>query len=151
MVRHFQRGRNSLWIAIAFVFIANQGVHAQVFPVQSNVIITPPYSTYLTDYTAPGSQRFILQLRANDATLSDYLVKLRLTIEGVGITIRTKQNIVLQPLTIQGGGIPQIYYGEDLLEYFKPNNLDFAGYSRREFEKTGKLPEGVYRITVEVL
>src|SRR5687767_12554043 len=75
---------------------------AQIFPVQSNVIITPPYSPYLSDYTAPGSQRFMVQLRANDATLSDYVVKLRLTIEGVGITIRTKQNIVLQPLTIQG-------------------------------------------------
>ena len=93
----------------------------------------------------------MVQLRPNDVTVGDYNVKFRITIEGVGITIKTKPNFTPQPTTIPGGGIPLVLYGEDLLEYFSPNNLDFLGLSRKEFDKTGKLPEGVYRFNVEVL
>jgi hypothetical protein len=126
-------------------------VSAQVFPVQANMQISGPYSPYLSDYTAPGAQKLLIQLRTNDITISDHPIKLRITIEGVGITIRTKQNFIpAQPLTLAGGGIPSIFYGEDIIEYFNPNNLDFVGLSRKEFEKTGKLPEGVYRFTAEV-
>ena len=123
---------------------------AQVFPVQANVSLTPPYSPYLSDYTAPGSQRLIIQLTPNDITTSDHPIKLRVTIEGVGITIRTKQNFVPQPLTLYGGGSPTILYGDDILVYFNPNNLEFAGYSKAEFLKTAKIPEGIYRFSVEV-
>src|SRR5687767_10508282 len=134
----------------ALLVSASHIVYAQVYPVQANVQIQPPYSPYLTDYTSPGSQRLVLQLRANDITISDHPIKLRLTIEGLGITIRTKQNFIPQQLILSGGGIPTILYGEDLIEYFNPYNLDFAGLSRTEFLKTGKLPEGVYRFSIEV-
>ena len=126
--------------------------HAQTYPVQVNTQILAPYSPFLTDYTEVGAQRFIVNFRLNDPTLPEYRGKLRLTIEGVGITIRTKQNFIpQQPLILQGGGIPLILYGEDLEEYFNPNNLDFAGLSKNQYEKGAKLPEGVYRFTVEVL
>ncbi len=125
---------------------------AQTYPVQVNTQILAPYSPFLTDYTEVGAQRFIVNFRLNDPTLPEYRGKLRLTIEGVGITIRTKQNFIpQQPLILQGGGIPLILYGEDLEEYFNPNNLDFAGLSKNQYEKGAKLPEGVYRFTVEVL
>jgi hypothetical protein len=124
---------------------------AQVFPVQVNTQLFPPYTPYLSDYTAPGSQRLMVQLRPNDVNLSDYTVKLRITLEGVGITIRTKPTMVAQPITLQGGGIPLILYGEDIQEYFDPANLDFSGFSRAEYQKAGKLPEGVYRFIIEVL
>jgi hypothetical protein len=137
-------------IIFALLFICNF-VNAQVFPIQVNTQVAPPYTPYLADYTAPGSQRLMVQIRSNDATLSDYTCKLRITIDGVGITIKTKPAFIPQPITIQGGGIPEIFYGEDIAEYFNPDNLDFAGISRREFQKTGKLPEGVYRFSVEVL
>ena len=123
---------------------------AQVFPIQTNITLAPPYSPYLTDYTSPGSQKLMVQLRANDVTISNYQVKLRITIEGVGITLRTKQNFVTTPITIDGG-TPLILYGEDIAHYLHPNNLDFQGLSRRQFEQTGKLPEGVYKFSVEVL
>jgi murein DD-endopeptidase MepM/ murein hydrolase activator NlpD len=139
--------------AVAFaaaLFLVSLSSAAQVFPVQANVSLTPPYSPYLSDYTAPGSQRLIIQLMPNDITTSDHPIKLRITIEGVGITIRTKQNFVPQPLTLYGGGSPTILYGEDIVEYFNPNNLEFAGYSQAEFLKTAKIPEGIYRFSVEV-
>src|SRR6218665_1933111 len=34
--------------------------HAQVFPVQGNLQIAPPYSPFLTDYTALGTQKLSL-------------------------------------------------------------------------------------------
>jgi hypothetical protein len=139
--------KHSFSFLIIFFFALN--LQAQVFPVQGNTQITPPYSPYLADYTAPGSQRLSLQLRLTDPTEIEYRVRLRVIIEGVGITLRTKPNYIPQPLTIQGGGMLQQFYGEDLAEYFNPANLDFGGYSRKEFDKTGRLPEGVYRFTIE--
>lgn len=124
---------------------------SQVFPVQVNSQLVAPYSPYLSDLTAPGSQRLMVQIRANDITLNNYLCRLRITIEGVGITIRTKPNFISQGFTLEGGGIPQIFYGDDLAEYFTPGALDFSGITRTEYEKTARLPEGVYRFTLEVL
>jgi len=125
--------------------------NAQTYPVQVNAQIAPPYSPYLSDYTQAGTQRLVAHVLLRDPTLSEYRCKLRLTIEGVGITIRTKAAYMPQPLTLPGGGVPLQLTGEDLLDYFNPNNLDFAGISRGQYEKGAKLPEGVYRFTIEVL
>ena len=123
----------------------------QVFPVQVTPQITPPYSPYLSDYTAPGAQNFMVHIRANDVTLSGYRCKLRLTIEGVGISIRTKPGLITAPIILEGGGTSHVYYGSDLLSYFHPDALDFSGISKSQYVKTARLPEGVYRFSVEVL
>jgi hypothetical protein len=126
-------------------------VHAQSYPVQANIALAPPYSPFLADYTAAGAQVFTSTLYLRDSRISNYQVKLRLTIEGVGITIRTKANYIpLRPITLFGGESLTMF-GEDLEEYFDPNNLDFAGISKSQYEKGAKLPEGVYRFTLEVL
>ncbi|MBT1686330.1 fibronectin type III domain-containing protein [Dawidia soli] len=126
-------------------------LYAQTYPVQVSTQIKPPYSPYLSDYSAVGAERFMVNFVLRDPTLPEYRCKLRLTIEGVGITIRTKQSFVPQPLVLPGGGIPLQLYGEELEEYFNPNNLDFAGFSKAQYTKGAKLPDGVYRFTVEVL
>lgn len=134
---------------IVSIFLA-ANTSGQVFPIQVVPQLVPPYSPYLSDYTGPGAQNLIVQIHANDVSISNYPCKLRITIEGVGITITTKSAAVTRPLMLQGG-IPQIFYGEDLIDYFHPGALDFYGISRREYETTGRLPEGVYRFRVEVL
>jgi hypothetical protein len=138
-------------ILVVVLFQLTLLVNAQVYPVQGNVVLNPPYSPYLADLTALGSQRFWLSLRLQDPTLSTYNCKLRLTIEGVGITIRTKNTFLPPPITLEGGGIPQLFYGDDLAAYFNPANLDFAGLTRSQYERTQRLPEGIYRFTIEVL
>jgi hypothetical protein len=136
---------------LVFMVLCAFKVYAQSYPVQINVAITPPYSAFLTDYSAPGAQKFTATFLLRDLNVSDYKGKLRLTIEGVGITIRTKANYVpLSPITLYGGESLTLF-GEDLEEYFNPNNLDFAGISRSQYEKGAKLPEGVYRFTLEML
>jgi len=136
---------------LLFVIVCALKVHAQSYPVQANVALAPPYSPFLADYTAVGSQRFTSTLYLHDSRISNYQVKLRLTIEGVGITIRTKANYIpLRPITLYGGESVTLF-GEDVEEYFDPNNLDFAGITKNQYEKGAKLPEGVYRFTLEVL
>ncbi|WP_159453606.1 HNH endonuclease [Ohtaekwangia koreensis] len=136
---------------ILFVVTCAFNVYAQSYPVQVTVSLKPPYSAFLTDYSEPGSQKFTASFLLRDLNVTDYKGKLRLTIEGVGITIRTKANYVpLSPITLYGGESLTLF-GEDLEEYFNPNNLDFAGISRSQYEKGAKLPEGVYRFTLEML
>ena len=124
---------------------------AQVYPVQVNTSIAPPFSPYLSDYTVPGSQNFVVQIRTNDRTLSGYACKLRITIEGVGITLRTRPDFSVRPILLDGGSLPQVIYGDDIAEYFNPDAFDFTGLSRSQFARSARLPEGLYRFTVEVL
>lgn len=135
---------------ILFMLLLSAGVTAQVYPVQVTPQLTPPYSPYLSDYTAPGSRNFLIQIRANDISLSDYPCKLRVTIEGPGITLRTSQHFLPPPIYLQGG-TSQTLYGEDIRDYLHPTNLDLSGLPGTEYGKTARLPDGIYRFSVEVL
>src|SRR5690349_24568454 len=131
-------------LCLIFCLLLCARANAQVFPLQVNTSISPPYSPYLSDYTAPASQNFVVQIRANDLTLSGYHCRLRITIEGVGITLRTKSNFSPPPLVLDGGPLPQVLYGQEIAEYFEPGALEFSGLSRAEFAKSARLPEGLY-------
>jgi TANFOR domain-containing protein len=133
-----------------FLLLSVKGV-GQVFPVQVNANLLPPYTPYLSDYTAPGAQKLMLRISANDLALTDYRAKLRITIEGVNISITTRQGFVpQQPIVIEGAD-PKIIYGDELAEYFNPNALVFSGITRGQYQQGARLPEGVYRLSVEVL
>ncbi len=74
-----------------------QGLVAREYPVQVTAIVTPPYSLYLSDYASPESNfQVILNLRELDRP--EYRVKLRVTIEGMGITLRTRPSYVPRAL-----------------------------------------------------
>src|SRR6476620_1618102 len=76
---------------------------SQNFPVRVTPILTPPYTPFLTDYTEVGSDKLILQVILNDITISSYHCKLRLSIEGVNISITTNPDYLPTPLILQGG------------------------------------------------
>jgi hypothetical protein len=138
------------YLLVVFTVLAAQKIIAQSFPVSITPTISSPYSPYLSDYTEPGSQKLAVNILLKDGRITDYRCKLRLTIEGVGITIRTRQSFIPQPISLMGGA-PSLLYGEDLAEYFDPANLDFAGISKGGYMKGAKLPEGIYRFSFEVL
>jgi len=138
-------------LLVTFSSFATGVCLAQNFPVRATPVLTPPYTPFLTDYFEAGSDKLTLQIVLNDITIPEYRCKLRLTIEGVNISITTNPDYVPLPLVLSGG-VLEILYGSDIAEYFKSSNLIFKGISQQEFEKKGhQLPEGIYRFSFEVL
>jgi hypothetical protein len=124
--------------------------HAQVFPIAVSASLTPPYSLQLSDYGAVGSQRLVVTIRVHDLSVSNLPVKLRIKLESAGATIETPVAIAVSPVFLNGGQV-QLLFGDDLAAYFNPDNLTWRGYSKEQYRRTGQLPEGFYRFTVEVL
>lgn len=62
----------------------------QTYPVQASLFMQPPYSVYLSDYTAGGSNRLGLNLLLRDMSRDSLAVRLHFTIEGQGFSLRSK-------------------------------------------------------------
>jgi TANFOR domain-containing protein len=124
------------------------------FPVRVNVALRPPYSPYLSDYALPGSQvadQFNVNIILTDASIPSLDVKLKLTIERLDgqVKIVTLPTAAFRPITLTGGGFVQLS-GSDLVDYFRPENLNFSGITRQQVQSRAQLPEGPYRFCVEV-
>jgi hypothetical protein len=83
----------------------------------------------------------------NRPTLS---VRLRMTIEGQGIRIKTREDVSFTPVSLLAG---QPYYvlPIDLSQYFTVNNIELSGLTQQEYIQTGKLPEGFYTFCFEAV
>ncbi|HEY1056527.1 MAG TPA: hypothetical protein VGE24_15380, partial [Emticicia sp.] len=116
----------------------------QNFPILANLRLTPPYSLYLNDYTAPGAQKLQLDLFLKDLTKQNYPFRLRVKIEGFGITIASRPDFYVAPFYLNAGEM-RVMYGDELATYLDPANLVFQGIDLNTFQsRGGKLPEGVY-------
>ncbi|MGB4773936.1 MAG: fibronectin type III domain-containing protein, partial [Daejeonella sp.] len=123
----------------------------QVFPVLSTLQINPPYSLYLNDYASSSSDKMQVRLFLKDLTKTNYPCRLRFKLEGFGITIQNKNDFYVQPFYLNPGEL-STFSGSDLEPYFNPKNLVFQGLNPADYSRNGgKLPEGVYRVSVEVL
>ena len=132
------------------LFLFTSSLHAQEYPVRVTTVLTPPYSLYLSDYASPEGNALQVIVQLMELDRPEYRVKLRVTIEGMGITLRTKPSYMPRAIVLQGG-VPEILTGADFSGYFNPNNLDFLGISRHEFMKKGTFPEGFYTFKIEVV
>jgi hypothetical protein len=139
------------WGAFGIFFLLGlSSVLAQVYPVHGTGVLIPPHSVYLSDYTSRATDRLALTLSLNDLSRPELRVRLRLRIEGQNVRIETKPEYIGSEIILQGG-VPLRLNGSDLIEYFNPAHLNFSGITRREFERTGALPEGFYQFCFEVL
>lgn len=149
-------GLTSLYTRIKYTVlllgIFTVSLHAQVnSPVMATVQLNPPYSLYLTDYSAPDVQRMQVHLLLKDLTATNYKCRLRLTIEGFGVTLQSKAAFYTAPILLNGGEMTTLS-GPDLAPYFNPQNLLIQGIDNNTFTRNGaKLPEGIYKFSVEVL
>ncbi len=144
--------KNKLWHVILIsllLFFNAKVIKAQGFyPVQSSVQLVPPYSTYLTDYAQPGSEKFRVILLQKDISQTSYQLRLRFSIILDGKTIMiTSRSYNPPPLTL-APGIPTTITGADLADYLDSRYLDFVGYDRSLYERTKSLPEGSFQICV---
>ncbi|WP_423147394.1 fibronectin type III domain-containing protein [Rubrolithibacter danxiaensis] len=123
----------------------------QNYPVLATLQLNAPYSLYLSDYTTPGTDKMQVNLFLKDLTKSNYPCRLRLRIEGFGMSIQSKNDFYVSPVYLSGGEM-RMLSGADLIPYLQPSNLIFQGLDMGNFNRNGgKLPEGVYRFSIEVL
>ncbi len=139
------------FLLLSFLLLVCSSVSAQSnYPIYVTPTLTPPYSLKLSDYGAVGSQHLMVQINVNDLNIVDLPVKLHIKLETAGVTIETPPTITTTPIYLNGG-VTSILFGEDLADYFHINNLIFKGYSKDAYKRSGQLPGGFYKFTVEVL
>jgi hypothetical protein len=119
-------------------------------PVQVTSNLIPPYSLYLSDYSDASQNKWNIQLLLKDFTQTNYQAKLRITIEGAGIRLRTRQGFSAGPIRLDPG-IPYQVDATDLSQYLNIQNMEVSGINRSQLASTQKLPEGFYQFKIEVL
>jgi TANFOR domain-containing protein len=126
-------------------------LRAQVYPVQVTPQLLPPYSLHVSDYFSnAGSPKLNLLVLLKDLSKSDIQLRFRMVIESQSLRIRTREDVVFLPITLQTG-IPYYVQPSELAQYFNANNLEFSGITRSQYEQTGKLPEGFYTFCFEAV
>ncbi|MDR1973579.1 MAG: hypothetical protein LBQ31_02775, partial [Bacteroidales bacterium] len=137
-------------LVIAVSCSVYQATAQSSYPIYVQPTLTPPYSLRLSDYGQPGNQKLVVMIQVRDVTVTSLPIRLHIKMETIdGRGIETVPNIIVMP-TYVGGGETTIFFGEDLAPYFNPDNLVFKGYTKEQYRRTGQLPEGFYRVTVEV-
>ena len=126
---------------------ASGNIYAQLFPVNVNVVLVPPYSLRISDYGTSMTDKLIVNLLLRDISSLNRKVGLRLFIESNrGINVKSRDQVIgALPITLNGGSLVRLT-NTDLQAYFSFQNL--VGMSPQQFQET--LPEGVYRFCFEV-
>jgi hypothetical protein len=126
-------------------------VAQQKFPVTASVSLSPPYSVYVNDYIAPGSNLLKCNFVFNDFREPTWQVRLRVRIESTDLRLETRPEFTpLNPLTVTPGtSIP--LSGIDFAQYFDFKNLNITGSAANIFLQNGRFPEGNYIFCVEIL
>jgi len=119
------------------------------YPIQAGIMLSAPYSLRLSDYTEAGQNRISVTLNATDQSVTNLQVKLKFTIEGPDVILRTREDFQPTPIILNAGQ-SEILTAEDLAPYFLPQNLEGEGLGE-DFNRFGLLPEGYYIFNVEVI
>jgi len=138
---------------IFFLWININPAFAQIsrYPIEANLQLTPPYSVYLSDYPQASTPLIRLNLLLKDQEKFNYQVKLRLRIENIeGLVVKTRPGFVPNPIYLEPNVMASLT-GADMSSYFNLNNLEITGSGSAAVRRSGKLPEGIYTFTIEVL
>ena len=119
---------------------------AQLFPVQVNQTIIPPFDTQLNSYVTSTDIRLRLFLTLTDINISNRQVRLKLNIQGQGLDIESTDFVTGAPQIFLNGGTQQQFTNVDLAPYFQLANL--RGINSQQYSQP--LPEGTYTFCWEV-
>jgi hypothetical protein len=100
----------------------------------------------LSDYATSTREKLFVNLLLTDAMESGRRVRLRMNVEGPGISFRTVDFVAGAAPIVLNGGVNLRLSNFDLRPYFELNNL--IGISPQQYGQ--QLPEGQYRICFEV-
>lgn len=119
-------------------------------PITVDVIMTPPHSAVLSEYSSLGSNKLIANVRFNDLSEPLWNARLRIIIESSQIRICTKLNYrPPTPIELLPGTVIQIS-GQDLEPYLNYANIEIQGMTMFELQRNGVIPEGFYTFSIEV-
>ena len=118
--------RIQLLIVTALCFWLSQLSAQQKFPVTANVVLNPPYSPYLSDFIAPGSNNLKYTFVFNDFKEPSWQVKLRIKVESIDLKLETKPEYLPAPITLTPG-VSVSLSGSELTDYFDFKNLNILG------------------------
>ncbi|TNE55376.1 MAG: fibronectin type III domain-containing protein [Bacteroidetes bacterium] len=136
---------------IASILLVANTLFAQNYPVQTTIQLTPPYTSYLPDYTDGVNSKLQVALNIADVNESFLQVKLNVSLEGPGGKIFTNPNFIQTPISLNFGQ-PLILSGLDLAPYLAAENLIFPSEQfKQNYLQTKVLPEGLWKLCVEVL
>ena len=133
-------------LLLLLVFI--QTVSAQNFPVRVTSQVLPPYPTSISGYanTSVINSPLRVQLVLSDITASSREVRLRVAVEGNGISATSAPVVVGAPTLILDGGVPLNLTLAELAPYYELQNLQ--GISPVQYNSS--LTDGAYRFCFEV-
>ena len=125
-------------------------VSAQQFPVRVQVQCIPPFSPQLAGLYSGTQAKLIVTLINTDLQKPTLNVRLRFTIKGSNVSLRSRDYGYYPPVTLDAG-LPVQLSLNDLAPYFNPDNLDVAGMSKAALQQNGQLPDGYYTICAEAV
>ncbi len=148
-MRSFRSLTTHLLLLVAPVLMAQQ------YPVTATLQVLPPYSPSLAAFAdpSPGNRPNGIQLTLtfNDFNEPSYPVKLRITLEGPGVTLRTNAHAIPSVVTLTPG-LPITLDNASLAPYFDVATMDVLGIDLQTlFANGGRLPEGNYLMYAEAL
>lgn len=119
---------------------------AQVYPVQVNSTVLPPYLSTVASYSTTINQKYLVNIFTADLTTVNRQARLKLYIEGNGIQAQS-QSVVngATPIYLNGGETLSLS-NLDLAPYFQIENLQ--GITPTQYANV--LPEGNYKFCIEV-
>lgn len=135
-------------LALLLSLLTASALQAQTYPAVVNLVLQPPYSPYLSDFLQPLQERVLVQVNFLDQSEPSWEAKLRMTIEGNGLTLRTSRTFY-QPITLSPGpNLVDLPLLENLFDFSK---MDVQGINKTDLVNAGRLPEGTYQLCIDVV
>ncbi|AMA48123.1 fibronectin type III domain-containing protein [Flavobacterium covae] len=119
---------------------------SQLYPVQVNSSVFPPYLSSLSSYATTVDQKYLVNIYTADLNVVHRQVRLQLYIEGNGIQAQSLPMVQGAPIMYLNGGETLQLSNLDLAPYFQLENL--SGINQNQYSST--LPQGNYKYCIEV-
>jgi hypothetical protein len=145
----FARIYSSIVAVFLLIFSLSLPVNAQNYPVQLNLNVATPCPVRLSSLFPGASSRVNLMVLLTDISQPELQVRLRVTLEGPGLTLTTRPEFLPIPFTLYGG-MP-VSLQTELAPYFTTTSLMASGSAAGSFAQSGMLPEGMYKLTVQAV
>ncbi|MCG8699255.1 MAG: hypothetical protein MI922_14465, partial [Bacteroidales bacterium] len=136
-------------IALSIALVAQ----AQRYPVVSRTVVQAPYPFSLDEYVSGQASKVQLTLQVTDVVEESILnlpVKLHLVLTNGQVTVETDPNYINKLIYINANEV-LTYTAADLAHLFQIDNLLFSGYSKNQYLREGRLPDGMYRLSFQVI